>query len=100
MDCPLCGGWASVRDHDHDTNLFRGYICHGCNIRMGQFDNGDLDDRIEHMQEELTELLAWRDKARVFKGRKIVHSGWFDEKGGGIAFYLDVAVLKGWLQRV
>lgn len=38
-------------------------------------------------------------RAGVFKGGKIAHSGWFD-KDGGIAFWLDVAVVRGFLQRV
>lgn len=50
-NCPICVGsydelkycggknkenpWAT--DHDHDTKLFRGYLCHTCNRGLGIF---------------------------------------------------------------
>jgi hypothetical protein len=36
--CAVCraGGQRLVGDHDHDTGLLRGLICHSCNLREGQ----------------------------------------------------------------
>lgn len=34
----------------------------------------------------------------LFKGGKIAHSGWFD-KDGALAFWMDVAVVRGLLTR-
>lgn len=36
----------------------------------------------------------------VLKGTKINHSGWFDKKDGGMAFWLDVLTVQGMVQRV
>ena len=35
----------------------------------------------------------------LWKNGKLVHSGWLDKKSGGMAFWLDVAVVRGWLER-
>lgn len=39
--CPICGrhteNW--ILDHCHFTNDFRGYICNGCNLGMGHFND-------------------------------------------------------------
>jgi hypothetical protein len=55
--CPIClknedelkgtGGNASiwVVDHDHDTDKFRGHICHNCNRGLGVFQ--DNTERLE-----------------------------------------------------
>ena len=46
---------------------------------------------------------SWAKRARsagVFQGPRIHHSGWFDKKSGGISFWLDVATVEGYLQRV
>jgi Recombination endonuclease VII len=47
-ECPICdtdepgGKGAWNRDHDHETGLERGLICHVCNVWLGQ-----LGDRLE-----------------------------------------------------
>jgi hypothetical protein len=43
--CAICGtddpgavkGWHT--DHDHSTHKIRGVLCHGCNIKLGFFEN-------------------------------------------------------------
>jgi hypothetical protein len=61
--CPIClknedelkgtGGNASiwVVDHDHDTDKFRGHICHNCNRGLGVF-----QDDIERLQRAIKYL--------------------------------------------
>ena len=42
--------------------------------------------------EQATAVGLWKDG-------KVVHSGWDDEKAGGIAFLIDLGVLQGLLER-
>lgn len=61
--CPIClrkedellgtGGNAGVWvvDHDHDTNTFRGHLCHNCNRAIGNF-NDDVA-RLERAKQYL-----------------------------------------------
>ena len=51
--CDCCGKVYEPRlivlDHDHDTNEFRGWICHYCNAGIGQ-----LGDTIEGLEKAMT----------------------------------------------
>lgn len=46
--CDCCGspdprhirGWKA--DHDHTTGLFRGFLCHACNVRLGPAEKYNL----------------------------------------------------------
>lgn len=62
--CPLCfkkerrdedpqfGGF--LGDHDHKTNVFRGFLCRSCNMAMGYIDNADW----------MLRALAWQQRGR------------------------------------
>lgn len=62
--CPICGRDAKTAlgvntrrkspwcaDHDHQTDQFRGWICHKCNLGLGNF-----DDEIERLERAITYL--------------------------------------------
>lgn len=63
--CPIClrgeeelkgtGGNAGVWvvDHNHDTNTFRGHLCHNCNRAIGNF-----NDDVERLQRAIDYLNA------------------------------------------
>jgi uncharacterized protein with PIN domain len=66
-ECPICkrseeqissgGGNKTTRwvlDHNHDTNKFRGWLCHNCNMGIGAFrDNTEiLQKAIEYLQND------------------------------------------------
>ena len=67
--CPICGlstcqvegkggpAGAWVIDHCHDTNTFRGWLCHTCNRALGCF-----GDSIERMKKAITYLKRHRDE--------------------------------------
>jgi hypothetical protein len=41
--CEVCGAPRAVWDHDHQTGLFRGWLCARCNQTLGKVeDNPDL----------------------------------------------------------
>jgi hypothetical protein len=64
--CPICkrneeqvkgeggknlGAW--VVDHDHDTDEFRGYLCHTCNRALGSIDTVEkLKAAIEYLESQ------------------------------------------------
>jgi len=65
--CPICqrdeqqissgGGNKSTRwvlDHNHNTNKFRGWLCHNCNMGIGAFkdDKNILQRAIEYLQND------------------------------------------------
>lgn len=41
--CAVCAGPAEVTDHDHETGLVRGLLCHSCNVREGAGRGGAFD---------------------------------------------------------
>jgi hypothetical protein len=36
--CALCDRPATAVDHDHETGVVRGLLCHGCNIALNRID--------------------------------------------------------------
>ena len=59
--CECCGKTYETRlivlDHDHDTNKFRGWICHYCNAGIGQ-----LGDNIKGLMTAMKYLRRHYDK--------------------------------------
>lgn len=55
--CGLCGESVKPRylDHDHDTGVNRGPLCHGCNLGLGFIEKRPVE---------------WLEKALVWIGRK------------------------------
>ena len=66
--CPICertsdeiraanpkkkGIWCA--DHNHDTNTFRGWICHKCNLGLGNFNDviKSLQNAVKYLQNEI-----------------------------------------------
>ena len=36
-ECAICGDIAICIDHDHKTQVFRGFLCQRCNFGLGNF---------------------------------------------------------------
>ena len=49
-------------DHDHETNKFRGLLCHRCNKALGQF-----KDKPEFLKKALVYLTASREKGAAYQ---------------------------------
>jgi hypothetical protein len=66
--CPICerteaeikaknpdkkGIWCA--DHNHDTNTFRGWICHKCNLGLGNFNDiiKSLENAVRYLKNEI-----------------------------------------------
>lgn len=55
--CHLCHRVRLLeRDHDHRTDMCRGWLCHGCNVLLGR-----LDRPIAEIQRFLDYLKHWSD---------------------------------------
>lgn len=39
--CEICGGATDVVDHNHQTLVVRGVLCHFCNTRLGMIERPD-----------------------------------------------------------
>lgn len=50
--------------------------------------------------EQIKEFAKNLRAQKVWHKGKLYHSGWDDEKNGGIAFAMDSCVALGWLERV
>ena len=55
--CAICGGGPNGRgrfhlDHDHTTGLFRGLLCHSCNVGIGSLKENlvTLENAIQYIQ--------------------------------------------------
>jgi recombination endonuclease VII len=52
--CEVCGSAGRiVFDHNHDTGLFRGWICDGCNICLGRATIPVLEKLIEYLKNDV-----------------------------------------------
>jgi ssDNA-binding Zn-finger/Zn-ribbon topoisomerase 1 len=71
--CPICGKNESqiptgggrkstkwVIDHNHENDLFRGWLCHTCNMGIGSFDDSIAT---------LWRAIIYLTKTKIFKGR-------------------------------
>jgi hypothetical protein len=61
--CDLCGieGRKLVMDHNHDTHMFRGWICQNCNKGIG-----GLGDNVEMLEKAIQYLLKNNQIPTVF----------------------------------
>lgn len=62
--CDICGKSSDRRlhfDHDHETNLFRGWLCWRCNLTLGK-----VEDDTELLQEMIDYLVRSRRPRLVF----------------------------------
>jgi len=55
--------------------------------------------RVDMSRKEARKITAKCRNVKLFVKRKIHHGGWLDKKSGGVAFWLDVACVNGWLRR-
>jgi hypothetical protein len=48
--CALCEKPATCVDHDHESNVVRGLLCHGCNIALNRVDaSGWIEKALEYV---------------------------------------------------
>ena len=66
--CECCGEFAKLHlDHCHETEAFRGWVCHGCNTGMGIADNP------ERLEKRITFLRAHEKKMERLALIKVTH---------------------------
>lgn len=47
-NCEICNAYCKLQyDHDHQTGLFRGWLCFKCNVLVGWYEKTTLDKRIK-----------------------------------------------------
>lgn len=62
--CPLCGQSRPLeQDHNHETDLCRGQLCHACNVQLGQFDR------------PIAEIQRFIDYLRFWEAEHAAHGG-------------------------
>ncbi len=67
--CPLCLTAKPLeQDHDHETDLCRGQICHACNVHLGRFDRP-----IAEIQRFLEYLRFWAEQHATAQRAQRVH---------------------------
>lgn len=62
----------------------------------------NADTIAEHLalpRRKVREIGARARKSGLWVGETVAHSGWFDKEDGGMAFWLDVCVLRGLMTR-
>ncbi len=75
--CELCGRPPTKRalhlDHDHETGLFRGWLCHHCNTNLGKF--GDCESGLILALEYLRRARAFGTKTPEERKNAPIASG-------------------------
>jgi hypothetical protein len=59
-----CGGLAAVLDHCHETGRFRGWLCQGCNQRLGR-----LGDNVASVRAEAAKILPFLTYMEAFEAQ-------------------------------
>ena len=58
-----------------------------------------LAKRLDWPLSEAQDAAAQCRKVGLFNRGKVIHGGWFDKESGGVAFWMDVMVARGLLER-
>ncbi len=81
---------------DPDSDTFQAAVVLLCGVVVGPSKAAAFSGYPASVTGPIVERLR---TSGIWKGRQVHHSGWFDEDAGGMAFWMDVCVAEGLMQR-